>query len=180
VISNIHKKGKMMRKNTSHLLFVTCLAAAFAVVTGASRAQAGDAKLYPGSMCVRWSGTTTPSYNVSAIGNPSSSSWLYVDCPVIKDAINGRPESATVQTVDMHYSADVSCNLLSGLRWFNRYAAWSSGARQTRGTDSFGARLSFGPVSANADSHYFFSCRIPPQYSGGTSYITSYRVDETY
>ena len=53
------------------------------VVLSAVQVHASDGKNYPGSLCVRWSGTSTPVYNFSAIGNPSATTELRLDCPVV-------------------------------------------------------------------------------------------------
>ena len=63
-------------------IFITLLVALFMVMTSALPALADDGKIYPGSMGVRYAGTSTPTYNCSAIGNPSANEWLYLDLPV--------------------------------------------------------------------------------------------------
>jgi hypothetical protein len=142
--------------------------------------HAGDAKTYPGSMGVRYAGAY-PSYHTSAIGNPSSSQWMYVDLPVINDDMNDDIKSSSVRVLDRHYTSNVRCSVNSAYwnstagsfyGWWgaNKYSAGSSNTLQT---------LSTGGVSgAGSVYHQYFSCAIPPTYSGNRSYIVSYYVNE--
>ena len=74
------------------ILFVASLLALFMVIAGALPALAIDKKIYPGSMGVRYSGTSTPRLSHSAIGNPSANTWLYLDLPVIHDTGTWAPK----------------------------------------------------------------------------------------
>jgi hypothetical protein len=148
------------------------------ITMSASLALAEDGKIYPGSLCVRYAGTSTPSYNFSAIGNPSNSSWLYLDCPVIHDSINGSIHDGWVDTIDSHYSSDVRCSLNSFYRSGSSWYGWWSPNRHSSGSGSHKQRLYYSGLGSNSSSHQYLSCRIPPRYSGNTSYIISYRVDE--
>ena len=146
------------------------------VVLSALQVHAGDGKTYPGSLCVRWSGTSTPIYEFSAIGNPSATTELRLDCPVIKDGAN--IASGWVGVVDRHYSDDVGCNLNSFYRSGSGYVLNSTPWIRSVGSSGNAQQLPFGGVVANSLTHYYYSCRIPPTYTGNISYITTYHVIE--
>ena len=158
-------------------IFITLLVALFMVMTGALPALAADGKIYPGSMGVRYAGTSTPTYNCSAIGNPSSSSWLYLDLPAIHDTISGNINKSWVRVIDQHYSSDIKCTLCSVYRHKCSYYGWFS-ADNSKGSGCHAQVLNTGGVGANKHSHYYFSCKIPPKYNNNTSYIISYKVEE--
>lgn len=156
-------------------LFTTLKLSVAALLLGAlnlSPAHAVDGKLYPGSMCVRWAGTTAPAYSYSDIGNPSSSTSLSLDCPAVRDAATISGGAAYV--VDLSYSDNISCNLVSS----SRYSLAASPTRTTTGSGTTPQVLSFGGLGADSASHYYFSCRIPPTYLGNTSWISTYKVVE--
>jgi hypothetical protein len=167
-----------MRTRRLYNWFITMAAVAFVLVAGVAPTQATDGKIYPGSMGVRYAGTDTPSLNFSAIGNPSSTTWLYLDLPVIKDSINHNIERGWIKAIDMNYYSDITGTLLSTYRNGNQWWGWTNGSMKTSGTSSGVQTLSFGSLGANSGCHYYYSCRIPPSYNGNTSYIVSYKVDE--
>lgn len=129
--------------------------------------------------CVYRYAGPTPTYNNSAIGNPAATT-LYLDCPVIHDSINHRIHSGWVKVFDRHFTAPVSCNLNSlypsGTGFFGWWTSFqsSSGGSSTSPVET----LTFGSLSSNPTAHYYYSCQIPPTYSGYVSYITSYKVNE--
>lgn len=153
------------------------LAAAGLMVIGVSQAHAVDGKEYAGSACVPY-GTNNryPSYNFSAIGNPSATQWLYLDCPAVHDARN--ISSGWVRVMDLHYYSDVTCSLNS--IYFSGGAVWGWGTpeRSSVGSSANTQQLAFGGVGASDIAHYYYSCRIPPTFNGNLSYITSYQVIE--
>ncbi len=159
-------------------MFITLLVALSMVMSGALVASAADGKIYPGSMGVRYAGTSTPTYNCSAIGNPSTTNWLYLDLPAIHDVISGNIKRSWVRVIDQNYRDDIYCRLYSVYRSGCGYAGWTSPARWSSGSNCIEQVLSAGGVGANTRSHYYFSCRIPPKYSNNTSYIISYYVEE--
>lgn len=141
--------------------------------------QANDNKTYPGSMAVKWQGST-PSYMLSSIGNPSSLIWMYVDLPAINDS-NGSIANSQVKVVDRHYDADIRCSVkqlywnsstdsMAGY-WGAKYS--SNGASDNLKTITTGALPGYG-----LSFHSFISCRVPPSYSGNESRIVSYYVSE--
>jgi hypothetical protein len=144
---------------------------------GAPSVQAGDSKVYPGSMAVRYAGTKTPSISFSAIGNPSENSWLYVDLPIINDRNKGISRG-WVRVLDMSRRYNVTCTLNSIYRSGSRWYGWSTPARSSSGKASYDQILTFGSVGGRSISHYYYSAKIPPMEDGKISYITSYRVNE--
>ena len=159
------------------ILFVASLLALFMVIAGALPALADDGKVYPGSMGVRYAGTSTPCLNYSAIGNPSANQWLYLDLPVIRDASPGISTS-WVQVIDRHYSANIRCQLYSMYRCGCSYCGWIGPERYSSGSACTRQVLNTGGVGSNSISHYYFSCKIPPKYNNNKSYIISYYVRE--
>ena len=159
--------------------FVTITLLAFAVlaVMGLSTAQAGDAKVYPGSMGVRWAGTNPPSFLYSAIGNPSATSWLYVDLPIINDSDNGISRG-WVRAIDMNPSYDVTCSLNSMYRYGPDWYGWWTPTKSTAGSASYAQILEFGSLGGSGIAHYYYTVKIPPKYGANISYITSYRAEE--
>ncbi len=161
--------------STSLKMFVTviCMTA-----IGASQAHALDGKVYPGSMCVRWSGPT-PVYNNSAIGNPGATT-LYVDCPAVHDSINFGINNGWVKVLDRHFSNAVTCNLNSLYPSGTGFAGWwTSNKSSTGGSASSPVEtLPFGSLGSASTAHYYYSCQIPPTYAGYSSYLMTYRVDE--
>ncbi len=65
-------------------LFVTTIL----IVSLVAAMAFADTKIYPGSMCVPWnSSQPVPWLNTSALENPSSTTPLRVDCPVIGNGL---------------------------------------------------------------------------------------------
>jgi hypothetical protein len=159
-------------------MFITLLVALFMVMIGALPALAADGKIYPGSMGVRYAGTSTPTYSCSAIGNPSTTSWLYLDLPAVHDTVAGNINTSWVRVIDQHYNADISCQLCSVYRCGCGFCGWFSPTKYSSGSNCIEQVLSPGGVGANDHSHYYFSCKIPPRYNNNTSYIISYYVEE--
>ena len=124
-----------------------------------------------GEDMVQWYGT---------IFNPSYTSWLFVQLPVINDNTGSGISGSWVHVVDQHYSSNVRCRINSAY-WNNtydtmygywgsyRYSSGSSGNRQT---------LSTGSAAHGSTRHEFFICAVPPRYNGRASYIVSYIVEE--
>jgi hypothetical protein len=145
---------------------------------GASLAYAIDTKIYPGSMCVKWSSGGIATYNWSSIRTASSTSTLGLDCPAVHDAVN--IQSGWVRVTDLNFSADIRCTLESVYRANLNSSVfhWFSGPRSSVGSSPNVQTLTFGPVGANSISHYYYSCSIPPTYSGNVSSIHTYQIVE--
>ena len=139
-----------------------------------------DGKVYPGSMGVRWnSSDPVPALGWSAIFNPSTTKSLRVDLPVIHDVIAKTIRQGWVRVVDKHYTQGVRAQLCAV------YKGCSTGFygkclanKYSSGTSECPKVLSFGAVGAGSTAHYYFSCTIPPVYSGQKSGIVSYFVEE--
>ena len=160
---------KLMRIAVS--IFVPFVIGAFSIPVNA------DQKVYPGSMGVKLSGAS-PTYYFGAIGN-SSAANIYLDLPVINDT-NTAVESSWVRVLDRHYSSGVSCALNTAY-WNNTYDTFygSWGATVVSSGSSTDVQvLNTGTANGSADRHIYFSCSIPPVYSGNSSRIVSYSVDE--
>ena len=155
----------------------TMLTAVFMAAIGAPPVYAGDSKIYPGTMCVRWSGTNTPTYEFGAIGNPSST-WLYIDCPAVHDVLGKNISSGWVGMIDQNYDADIRCRLTSVYRSGNAYTFWETPELGSTGSSANPQNISYGGVYSNGSTHYYYSCRIPPAFNGNVSRITSYQVNE--
>lgn len=168
-----------MKQLFTYTLCSAALMFAFLFV-GPSTVMAGDAKTYPGSMCVRYSGSN-PSYSYSLIGNPSSSQWLYLDCPVINDSMSEDLANSWVSILDRHYSKNVCCSINS-VYWNSsaaRVYGWWGGNKCSSGSGNHLQKRTWGGLGgAGENVHTYFSCKIPPTYSGHASYIVNYHANE--
>lgn len=152
----------------------------FCLLMAATPVMAGDAKTYPGSMCVRYAGST-PSYSFSMIGNRSSSQWLYLDCPVINDSMSESLANSWIAVLDRHYSSGVRCSINSAY-WNNGASSiygWWGANKYSSGSSNAQQKLAWGGLGGSGENvHTYFSCAIPPAYSGNVSYIVNYHANE--
>lgn len=170
--------GHRVARNAG-ILFAASLLALFMLIAGALPALAADAKIYPGCMGVRYAGTSTPTYHCGAIGNPSTSSYLYLYLPAIHDKIAGNINKSWVRVLDRHCSKNIRCRLYSRYSCGCGCCGWTGpGPKYSWGCGCNPQVLNTGGVNANSISHYYFSCRIPPKYNNRISYISSYYVRE--
>ena len=164
------------------------LVAAVVAILGVSQAQALDGKSYPGSMCVRFAGSTNilPALSLSRLFNPANT-ILRLDCPVVHDSIAGSIQSGFVDVIDQNFNGDafnnqnsqVCVNLNSVSQALtSTLTIRSTATRCTTGATSVSKRLFVGGLPANSNAHYFYSVTLPPAFSGFQSAIISYRVDE--
>lgn len=145
------------------------------VMLGADAALA-DGKNWPGANCVQISGGS-PTYTNGAIGNASTTSTLRLECPATKDA--GKVDAGWVRMKDGHTSQDVTCRLNVAYTNGSGFSRWFSPMLDANGYSSNYVQKGFSSdVSANAYSHYSYSCSLPPRQSGRTSYIATYHVKE--
>ena len=158
------------------ILFVASLLALFMVIAGALPALA-DEKIYPGSMGVRYSGTSTPTHSFGAIWDPSDNQHLYLYLPVIRD-LGGGINKSRVRVIDRHYSSDICCTLCSRYRCGCAWCGWTAPRSCSSGSTCNEQVLDTGVVDTNTRSHYYLNCRIPPRYNNNTSSIISYSVRE--
>jgi len=159
------------------MVTITMLMFAALAVVGAPSVQAGDGKVYPGSMGVRSGGTSTPKIFFSAIGNPSTDNWLYVHLPIINDSNNGI-QRGWVRVIDMNSRSNITCSLNAIYRSGPDWYGWWTPARSSSGKASYDQILTFGSVGGSGIAHFYYSASIPPMDGGNTSYITSYRAEE--
>lgn len=138
----------------------------------------------PASQCVKWTnGDVTPTLSYSAIYNASSSQTMRVDCPVERTDFDGFLHDAGVEgswmrVVDRHYNSNVSCRLVSYSRNGNGSSSyWSTGTRYSNGSSTNTQHLNTGSLGGeNTYSHLYFSCLVPPTYSGNRSGLVTYKV----
>ncbi len=140
-------------------------------------ANAADDKTYPGSMGVKYSGPA-PVYTTSAIGNSSTTSWMYVDLPAINDD-NNDIAASNVRVIDLSGTGNISCNVNQAYRSGSSFFGWWGSTRTSTGASSSPQTLNTGPLGGtNMTVHTYFSCAIPPKYGSNISYIISYYVNE--
>jgi hypothetical protein len=163
---------------------------AFLTTVGIPPASAGRS-LYPGEMCMKWSGAGTPKYYYGGIGNQSTTDWLYLDCPLVTDPAYNDPQAygyiiAWVELRDLHPSADISCTLYNVAnaysdgsyfyKWVGPVTSASSGyPPQLLG---FWGLATLDASNATLPVNYL-SCAIPPSYNGSyRSYIINYSSNQ--
>jgi len=175
-------------KNIRRLFATFSAVAVMSGLFGSPAAQAVDGKLYPGSSCVRFAGSTAvlPALSVSRLFNPATT-VLRLDCPVVHDSINFSIQSGYVDVIDQNFAGDalndantqVCAELVSASQALSSVITFrSTGRRCTTGASSVSKRLSFGGLAANGNAHYYYSVSIPPTFNGLQSAIIAYRVDE--
>lgn len=170
-----------MKQSMKYLAAAALLTGVFWNATAFAGAQSN-----PGSECVKWRASDPQPYlSYSGIYNDSSSSWLRVDCPVDRTDFDGflhdaAVESSWVRVVDQNFNSNVRCQLVSYSRnGSGSNSVWSTGNRFSSGTNAGAQQLSFGNLSGeNGASHLYFSCHIPPKYSGQRSGIITYHAQQ--
>ncbi|WP_320043670.1 hypothetical protein [uncultured Desulfobacter sp.] len=164
---------------TSYVIGAAALFSVLLLTIAINPVMAGDAKTYPGSMGVKYSGGN-PSYNASMMGNPNTS-YMYVDLPAINDSMSESVKNAWVGVLDRHYDQDVRCSFNS-VYWNNTndtIYGWWGGNKYSNGSSNDRQVLSWGRVGGAGETvHHYFSCRVPANYNGNRSYIISYHVNE--
>ncbi len=145
---------------------------------------AGDSKLYPGSMCVKWAGEVTPSYHYSAMGNPSGNWWMYVDCPAVRDVMRGEVRDAFVGVIDQNRSHNIGCYLCEILiKGEDSITGHCTSPKYNKSNLSKNEQLiNFGKGGSSnillpGAAHYFIGCKVPPK-DHGISYVTRYKLTE--
>lgn len=159
-------------------LFVTLSAAAVIVGLGAPMAQAGDYKAFPGSMCVRnndYSGGTLYYGSSGRLFNTSTTSWLRVICPIVRDNETGSPSFQAI-VIDQHLSDGVACRAVSNSR--DGTANNMTAVVTSQGNASTGKEINLGGVASKENfGHHHILCSIPPK-GAANSAIASYIVLE--
>lgn len=144
---------------------------AFAAVSTAGVALAGDGKVYPGSACVPYSsGSANILQRFSDYAlNTSTGNSALVTCPVVKDIVGGTRLEYIRISYNKTNSSGFYCQVFSKNHSgtsFHTSSKWDS--------SSTGNKTMILPdVNAYGSGSVSLYCIIPP---GGR--ITSYRVDE--
>jgi hypothetical protein len=161
-------------------LLTASVAVLFASFTTAQAVEFSWEVDYLGENCVNRSPGVTPYYFSGAIGNPSTTTWLELDCPMSRAA---QFDSGTVDVIDQNgYTGyDVSCSHV-GVHWnYNTATYYTGGSRASSGVGTQKQTLYFnGIVNASWPTVYYYSCIIPPAYGGAKakSYIETYTLSE--
>ena len=164
---------------TKSFVGVMAVLALFASV-GAPHANAFSfSHHYPGESCVNRSPNIAPYYFSGAIGNPSTTEWLYLDCPMDRAATY---DTGDVDVIDQNgYTGyDVSC-AQTGVYWnYNTVTYYTGGTKASSGVGTQKQTLSFAATPRPFGSVYYYNCVIPPAYGGtkNKSYIETYSVSE--
>jgi len=152
---------------------------AVAVITGAfdaPPAQADDGKIFPGSMCTRFSGGTANYTSSGRLLNSSAVSTMTVLCPIVRDLASDPWITIEVVAIDQHLIQNVTCRGYSYSRDGGLFGV--SALFSTAGNGNAGQVLSSGGGIWEADRGYYFAkCDIPP-VGAAQSGIASYFVLE--
>jgi hypothetical protein len=162
---------------------VVALALGLLAVAGSALAYSPNLTRYPGSMCVRYSGSTSYKYYYSGLGNNSTSSHMYVDCPALNNYHGNRLDEYQggahwFVARDRSSESSVRCTLNHWYASGDLYG-WTSSWFNTSGSKVDYQRV-FLAVDDNDDqtnSYYYYSCRIPRK-DDGVSYLQMYAVSE--
>jgi len=159
-------------------LLATLSVAAVVAGLGTSTAQAGDYKAFPGAMCVRnndYSGGTLYNGSSGRLFNSSTTSWLRVVCPIVRDNETGSP-SFQVIAIDQYLSDGVACRGVSSKR--DGTASNMTAVVTSQGNASTGIAINLGGVASKENfGHHHILCSIPPK-GADNSAIASYIVLE--
>jgi hypothetical protein len=158
------------------------LAGAVLLLAGLSGANAGDVKVFPGTMCVQEGSTSTVVRSGEGRVLNHSSSPVAVICPIVRDNATAKWFSVAVVAADRSTAADVSCTAVSA-QHDGIYGGFNPETKKTTGANFdwwVSQTLVFGPQSQERDNGtYFVRCTIPGRQAGwDPSGIYSYRIDE--
>ncbi len=144
---------------------------------GVTPAFASDGKIYAATDCVD-TGIGVTSYVYGRAYNSSSNMFTYMECPVVKEIIvDTSLAAAYFYVTDRHYTANISCTLITMDGASNSSGYFTT--RSSTGTSPIPQKLTYPSQTMYADSGYtVFRCFVPPRYSGYSSSLVSYRVDE--
>ena len=150
------------------------------VLVIASDASATNGKNYVASQCVAWQGAWSFGTGAGSIVNASSTNWLGVDCPAVKDEATAvRPSWLKVLDRNNTSNADVACRL---------FAAHTSGSTVVSASSELATSTNSSnwqvlttpvtfPIATDPADAYFFSCSVPP-VGAAASGIQAYHVEE--
>jgi len=153
--------------------------ALFGMIIGV--AHAGDQKVYPGSMAVKYSSGGTLVYSASAVGNSDPIHYAYVDLPIINDTMAASISDSFVKVLDRSPAYNHRCSVNS-VYWNTAYDTWFGSWGANKYSSSYGdqlQQLNTNGIGGSSSRHEYFSCRIPPKHAvQGKSYIVQYWVAE--
>jgi len=140
-------------------------------------------QLYPGSMCVRWSGgEVVPTLNHSRIFNTSATQDMRVDCPILHQNFNrltgNNLDDADIGLIDGHPNMAATCRLASRYQIGSNIFGTTSAPRQTVGFGSHEQNFNFPGTGRHPENWYYIGCTIPRSYRGQRSGITYYSGED--
>jgi hypothetical protein len=142
-------------------------------------AFAADGKIYAAAECVDALSSGNSGYYYGRAYNNSASSYLIMECPVVKDTVADTSlQDGHFYVTDIHYSADINCTLMTQSATSTGPWGWFT-TRSSAGSSWTPQKLSYPSQPMYADTGYtLFRCTVPPRYNGNASALVSYRVDE--
>jgi hypothetical protein len=169
------------RQQTRHFLTGTLFA--LSVLTTGGPASALDGKTYPGIACQPTDQSQVyRAPNSSGIFNPSTTSLLSVNCPVVRDTIPGNSTAGIAQVL----MTVVDGNTTAGFN-LNCAIASSSSTGQVIEVAITASKNDANPstqqltpmkdIASVSGGYYVLNCTIPPRQRG-LSGIVMYQVDE--
>ncbi len=149
------------------------------LLTTAWSADADDRKNYPATMCVQQGTTSTVLYDSGGRAvNPSTTSFVSLVCPIVRDETGEKWNSVEVRVVDRNSgNGNVVCQTR------RTTSDGSSTIVETRATTGFSnavQSLTFttDPISVGGLDTYVLTCSLPPNNGNGASSLLSYSVLE--
>ena len=138
----------------------------------ATTGHAEDGKVIPGIACQKALGSG--SYGGGAVRNDSTTGSLTVECPIVRDSVNGGINDAYVRLYNAKTGTS-ACTLnarsIYGTVGYSQYKSVTASGYKT---------LSFSSMSDYNGGHYYFWCAVAPSQNGNSkSKIISYRMDES-
>ncbi len=180
--------------NTRHTSSRICTRAALvlgtiALLATTGTASADDGKIYPASMCQSRTASDENSLSYPGNGrvcNTSTTKTVYLNCPVVRDTINGHIEFWRVYAKNGNPSKKITCILRSlkpatddGWGW---YVKRTIGLAPDNDPDAWQAPYFNGSMSSAPYGPYEMRCALPPaqQWTTGLKQacVGAYRVDE--
>lgn len=164
--------------------------ALLAVTLGSSNAFAiaDDTKNYPGAFCQPANATYAANafYNPAfgTLGNNSTSSDLFIACPIINDEFDGvNSGGSRIAVIDRRIDRSVSCVVRSVRANAGQEVALLVTTSVTSGrafADSNTKHLTLNAGLSNPgdNGYYTMDCLVPPKVGDAISQIVFYRINE--
>jgi hypothetical protein len=161
-----------------------CIAGALVLSMGLMFApgdgRASDRKWFPGLYCVKDSpsdGQTMINW-FGTVANPSSTTGLHIQCPLVRDGI--RIDRASIHVFDRSPAADsgfVSCTL-SFMAASGATVVYGGSLENGTGVSRANFQsIPYGPISGG--DYYFASCFLPRSGPLGLSHIVRFEIEES-